>query len=79
MSSLKICPEIGIHRFFDPLNVADQMSFVQGSANPLAPGCENALGKLRQRWYETAVTKFTKPGVRGLADPCTARKGGEML
>ena len=28
-------------------------------------------GKLRQKWYATAGTKFTKPGARFLADPCT--------
>ena len=27
-----------------------QSLYVQGSANPRAPGCENALGKFRHKW-----------------------------
>ena len=26
------------------------------------PGCENVAGKLRQKCYETVLTKFSKPG-----------------
>ena len=36
-----------------------------------APGCVKAAGKARQEWQAGAVTKFTKPGDRLLAAPCT--------
>ena len=31
----------------------------------------NAAGKARQKWQARAITKFTKPGNRLLAEPCT--------
>ena len=34
-----------------------------------SPGCVNAAGKGRQKWYATAVTKYTKPGDHLLAEP----------
>ena len=34
-------------------------------------GCVNAAGKARQKWQATAEMKFTKPGARLLAEPCT--------
>ena len=37
------------------------------------PGCENASGKLRQKWLATAETKFTKPGNSLLEVPCIFR------
>ena len=43
---------------------------VQGSSIRRAPGCENAAGKLRQKWQATAGTKFTKPGACLILEPC---------
>ena len=50
---------------------ADKTGIVQGSAKKWSPGCMNAAGKARQKWYAKAVTKFTKPGARLLAEPFT--------
>ena len=44
---------------------------VQGSTNRWAPGCVDAAGKLRQKWWARAGTKFTKPRARLLVEPCT--------
>ena len=43
---------------------------VQGTSKRPFPGCENASGKLRQKWEATAGTKFTKPGNDLLEVPC---------
>ena len=43
---------------------------IHGSPKECFPGCENALSKLRQKWWATAVTKFTKPGKHSFGDPC---------
>ena len=37
------------HAFRAPLKAIVHLD-VQGSANPRPPGCENALGKFRQKW-----------------------------
>ena len=44
--------------------------YIQSSAERWLPGCVNAAGKARQKRYARAVTKFTKPGDRLLAEPC---------
>ena len=44
--------------------------FVQGSPKECFPGCENAVGKLRQKWYATAVKKFSKPWNDFFGGPC---------
>ena len=43
---------------------------VQGSAKRLPPDCDNAAGRLRQKWYALAGTRFTRHGARLLAEPC---------
>ena len=42
-------------------------------AKRLQTSCVNAAGKLRQMLYETAGTKFTKPGQSHLADSYSVR------
>ena len=42
-----------------------------GLTKKLSPGCMNAAGKAGPKWYAKAVTKFTKPGARLLAEPFT--------
>ena len=37
------------------------------------PSCENAAGKLNQKWDATAGTKFTKPGNGLIVKPCTTK------
>ena len=44
--------------------------FLQCLAKRWSPGCVNAAGKARQKWYARAVTTFTKPGNCLLAEPC---------
>ena len=34
----------------------------------------DAAGDARQKWLARAVTKFTKPGARLLAEPCIVQK-----
>ena len=46
LCSTKKCPLFDWAENLD-LGTPDQ---IQGSANPRAPGCENALGKFRQKW-----------------------------
>ena len=45
------------------VNEIDVMIAVeQGWAKRWSPGCENFSSKLRQKWYQTAGTEFTKHG-----------------
>ena len=46
----------------------------RGRLKGLLPGFVNASGKARQKWEATAGTKFTKPGVRLLAECCTCNQ-----
>ena len=43
---------------------------VQGSTIRPFPGCGNAEGKFRQKWWATAGTKFTKPLNSLTVQPC---------
>ena len=45
-------------------------TFPAGWAKMPFPGCETFSGKLRQKWYGTAGTKFTKPGKGNSAHSC---------
>ena len=45
-------------------------SHIQGSVKRWSPGCLNAAGKARPKREARAVTNFTKPGDRLLAEPC---------
>ena len=52
------------------------VSYVHVSAKRLWTGCVNAASKPRQKWYEAAATKHTKPGQSPLAEPCTTHMAG---
>ena len=47
---------------------------LHGSAKRRTPGCVNAEGQARQKWYARAVTTFTKPGSHLLAKLCKLGK-----
>ena len=40
---------------------------------------DSAAGKLRQKWYATAVTKFTNPSQSLLAEPCFVEASYDLM
>ena len=47
---------------------------LQSPAKKWSPGCVNAAGQARQKWYARAVTTFTKPASHLLAKLCKLGK-----